>query len=985
MADPARARSVFDWFDELCDLPADERRRRLRIVESTDVELAAELAALLEHDRDAPRFLRKLSDALASAASPDAAARGDAAQPPLPERIGRYPILAKIGEGGMGLVYRARQEAPLRDVALKVLRPGLASADAIRRFTSESDLAGRLDHPNIARIHEASSAELNGETIFFFVMELIEGRPLLEHVAASRLDVPGRLELFLDLCAAVEHAHPTGVIHRDLKSANALVTSDGAVKVLDFGLARTLDPGLQTTLARAETGRILGTVPSMSPEQLAGDPSALDVRLDVYALGVVLFELLAGRLPYPSSGVALPELVRRIQQDDAPRLSSVARELRGDLDWIVAKALAKERERRYASVRDLAADVRRHLDHVPVSARAPSLPYLAVKFARRHRGLAAGSVIAGAALIAGTAGVLHFAFDASRSAAEAKELAGKERTARNQADRALAESTAARAAEAREARKRAAIDGFLMQRVFGALDGDLALGPEVTMRMALDVAARSIATERFEFPEIELSVRVVMADAYLEIGAYESAERQADAALTLASAIPAAAVVEEIERAWYVRGHALRARGDAAGAVAAFARLEALRSDRLGSEHAETRMARAVAARAALDAGDFGPARAIVAEWSIDRVRDWRPDPQCGAAEAPDVAMLLELLEQHEVALALEDRLIDHARAAYGERHPRLARALSRKAECLRELDRSAEREPLLREAISILEESLGPEHPALAAPLGKLASAVESIDEKQQLNTRAMALAERGSGRMNNDFAQYLAQDGIFLRRRGELAAARARYDEALAILEKLHPTGHAQVADVLHNIGTLCFTQKEWVAAREHHERALEMRRRLVGPDSEAVLTSLQNLATIALSANEFERCEARNQEILALLDRRGEGRARDAGLAWRRDARLRWLRKELPEAERSARHALELLRGASAEKDGEIASAVDLLATLLVDGGDPAAAITAFEESLQRLRADPAPPAARVTTLEAQLVKLRAQLPAAAGSGD
>ena len=306
-------------------------------------------------------------------------------------QIAKFRILDILGEGGMGTVYRAEQKRPRRLVALKVIRAGVASPSALRRFEIEAEALARLSHPGIAQVYEVGTAKDEQGKQPYFAMELVDGQTLREHANDANLNARERVALMIKICGAVAHAHQKGVIHRDLKPSNILVDGSGNPKVLDFGIARVTDSDVKATI-QTSVGQIVGTLPYMSPEQVSGDPNELDTRSDVYALGVVLYELLSGRLPQNLKGLSLAEAARKIQVADPPALGAHDFSLRGDLETIVAKALAKDKDRRYQSVIEFQADLGRYLAFEPISARPPSAVYQLRRFARRNRAVVGGVV-----------------------------------------------------------------------------------------------------------------------------------------------------------------------------------------------------------------------------------------------------------------------------------------------------------------------------------------------------------------------------------------------------------------------------------------------------------------------------------------------------------------------------------------------------------------------------------------------------------------
>lgn len=431
-----RIRLALEGFEELVGLAEPERVARLEALRAEDLELARELEAMLAADARSSTpmtvggGLHALARISASEVSKSVLARSFEA--PLPVLAGQYRILRRIGEGGMGVVYEAEQALPRRKVALKAIRGGLASRQILRRFEQEAHILGRLHHPGIAQVYEAGANDPVSGDQAFIAMELVEGEAL--DVWARGRSLREKAELLARACDAVQHAHQRRVVHRDLKPANLLVDRSGQPKILDFGVARLADDAREEAL-RTRAGQLVGTLAYMSPEQTAGDPDEVDARADVYALGVMLYELLAGRLPHPPEGRTLPELALAIQNEEPPRLARLVPDLPRDLDFIAGKALAKERERRYQSAHELALDLRRWLVGAPVSARGDSALYVLRRVLRRHRWVALTSALAVLSLVA-------FAVNAKlgqrRAGRDARELASVLRASRIELGRMMA-------------------------------------------------------------------------------------------------------------------------------------------------------------------------------------------------------------------------------------------------------------------------------------------------------------------------------------------------------------------------------------------------------------------------------------------------------------------------------------------------------------------------------------------------------------------
>lgn len=543
----SREREIF--CDALALGTEAEREAWVREACGGDATLLEAVHSLLAaHDGVVPDFLEPAGDG----------GRGEPVAEGPGSEVGRYRLLERIGEGGFGVVYLAEQREPVRRrVALKILKPGMDTRQVVSRFEVERQALALMDHPNIARVLDGGATERGRP---YFVMEWVRGRPLTDHCDGRAATTRERLELFLDVCAAIQHAHQKGVVHRDIKPSNVLVTDqDGRAvpTVIDFGIAKAIQGPLTERAVLTHRHELLGTPAYMSPEQARLGDDDIDTRTDIYSLGVLLYELLAGRAPFEAGTTSGPgyEALRRAvlerdpvkpstrvrmledteRQELARRRGVEARHwsrgLRGDLDWIVMKAIEKDRGRRYESASALAQDIRRHLANEAVSAAAPTWTYRMGKFVRRHGTavtLAAGVVML---LVATSLASLGLALRALEAEEATSARLQTEQTAREQLERLLAQLQEARQRaddEARRARTEAAaaeaVTQFVTEDLFGLADPDREPEREVTLRAVMDRAAGRLPGGLEGQARVLASIHSVLGRVYLNLSEHDRAE-----------------------------------------------------------------------------------------------------------------------------------------------------------------------------------------------------------------------------------------------------------------------------------------------------------------------------------------------------------------------------------------------------------------------------------------------------------------------------
>lgn len=699
------------------------------------------------------------------------------------ERVGPYRVVEPLGHGGMGMVYLAvRADAAYQKrVALKVLKPGLDTAEILRRFRTERQILAALDHPNIAKLLDGGTT---AQGLPFFVLEHVDGQPIDEHCRRQRLTVPDRLRLFRTVCAAVHFAHRNLVVHRDLKPGNILVTADGTPKLLDFGIAKLLNPELSgRTLEPTAFGFHPMTPEYASPEQIRGEP--ITTASDVYALGVLLYELLTGHHPFRRRLSNPEELRRRIIEEDPERPSTVIleplakhrrrtrrqpgeagklhRQLDGDLDNIVLTALHKEPERRYTSVEQLAEDIRRHLEGEPVQARPQTWSYRAMKFCRRHR---AGLTVAAALLLALLGFSTALGLSAVRLTQETEEA---------ERERAVAEAS-----------KKLLLDSFRA--------ADPTRGASLSAREILDNALRELTAASASPPaaRVKIDSLQTIGQAYYGLGLYDRSAAVFRSAAVLSRRVDGGGS-QQAARSLAGLGVSLHALGQYAPAERWLRRALAVQQDTLGADSLDVAATANNLALAVQANGDDEAAlelyRQALAVWQ----QRLAPDDRRILWGLNNLGNSLQLLDRFAEAEPLHLQALERGRRLPGDNAPEVAQSLENLAVTSRGLGRFAEAERYAERSLQLRQRRFGPEHPSVADSL------------------RAIALARLESG---------------------DLAAAEPRLRQALDLRRKAVGTGHPTCALLLGDLARLELLRGRAAQAEPLARQALHLLRPFLLP---------------------------------------------------------------------------------------------------------------------------------------------------------
>ncbi len=817
--DAERWNRISRIFDSALEVPEGDRSALVHRLCASDDEIR-EVEALLAADALGDRFDEK-TYALRVAAATAWTREHDAASP-AGTMIGNWRVCREIGRGGMGVVLLVERADGQFDqsAALKLIKRGMDSEAVIARFVRERQILARLSHPNIARLLDGGLSQ-DGRS--YFVMEYVEGEPLIEYCAKRRLGLRARIECALQVCSALQFAHRQLVVHLDVKPSNVLVTEEGDVKLLDFGIARLL--GGDNTLAVTGTGNARNaplTLAYAAPEQLRGEP--VSTATDVYSFGCLLFELLTGRRPLELDDAASPDAVRdalqRSQRDSpskaaasAPNAPVPSQSLRGDLDTIVMKALQREPERRYATIETLAQDLRNFLRGHPISARRDSALYRTGKFVSRHRVVVAFAAAALTALLAATSFALW-------EAASARE----------------------------ETRRAETVTDFLVDIFRVADPRGSPGGAKLSAKDVLDSGAKRLETGLDNYPMLASSLAEVMGRIYQELGENDRAIALLQRSLQIrgvnnAGDVAYADTLSMLGRAQYEKG-------DYAGALQSVGHALDAHRKQAGNSSPMIASDLALQGEIARRQGDFPAAERFLQQaLAMSRTTLVPPHAQI-AAQLNELAALYSDMDRLPDGIRLTDEALAMFRSLYGENHLDVAENLVNLAVFRMQTGQVAEALPLFDEATTIYRRLLPPDHPMLAEALSGHARAFDRLGrygEAEPLYLEALAMQRRVLGNqhpglaatLNNLAVLHLHQDQYaeaadFSRQAMAIWAAQGKPEHPFALISKAH------LAVALRELGDLA-------AAERVTGEVLASRRRQLGEKNRAVAMSLDDLGLV------------------------------------------------------------------------------------------------------------------------------------------
>ena len=739
-------------------------------------------------------------------------------------QIGPYRLLQLIGEGGMGEVWLTEQKTPIhRTVALKLIKAGMDTKAVVARFESERQALALMDHPNIARVFDAGST---AEGKPFFVMEYVPGLPMTEYCDKHRLTVNERLELLMQVCDGVQHAHQKAIIHRDLKPSNVLVVEQNGKpvpKIIDFGLAKATAQRLTDKTMFTELGMMIGTPEYMSPEQLDQREQNIDTRTDVYSLGVILYQLLVGVLPFESKGLRAAglEAILRVVREQEPlkpstkirsmgdasnasaekrkeTLNSFARRLRGELDWITMKALEKDRNQRYGSAAELGADIQRHLHDEPVIAHPPSTTYRARKYVHRHR-LGVGMAAAGLLLL------VAFAI------AQAMQIRRITRE-RDRADR---------------------ITDF-MTSMFKVSDPNEARGNSITAREILDKSSKEIETGLKKDPQLQAQLMGTMGQVYVSMGLFPQGQGMLERA---------------VQTGRHIGGP------DDPDALRAMSYLSFL----------------------LLRQGRYADAEKLCKEAIPGQQRVFGPNDTITLNTRRYLASVLEFEGKYSEADSVMTAVLADDRRALGPENAETLRAMNVMANVLDDEKRVSEAEKLYRQTLEIQKRTIGPDAPETLTSASNLAGALQELgrlDEAEKLQRETLAARTHVLGPDHPDTLAVKANLANTLDSASRFAEAEAIYHEVLDTQTRVLGTDNPDTLVTAGNLGSTLQRDGKPVEAEKLQRSILDSQRRVLGTDHpETIKTHLSLAATLFIEGNDTEARKIYSDRIEAIRNQPGQ----------------------------------------------------------------------------------------------------------------
>ena len=802
---PERWKQIEQIFSTAAELPQHERENFLKTTCANDSELRFEVESLLAQDTETGTMMQTLiSKAAGSLRSSDLTGK----------RIGPYRIISLTGEGGMAQVYKAVRDDDQyqKVVAIKILRQDSAPLFLISRFWYERQILANLEHPCIARFLEGGTTE---EGIPYFAMEFIEGQPITEYCDSHNLTIRKRLELFRSVCEAVQYAHKNLVIHRDLKPRNILVTDEGVPRLLDFGIAKLLNPEIGSEVPSATISSVRMMTPDYaSPEQVRGEK--VTTATDTYSLGLVLYEMLSGKRPQEVHTNSFAE-IEHVVCEQEPELPSAAilhqkskintkklsREISGELDNIVSMAMQKNPLQRYATVEQFAEDISNYLEGRTIRAKTPTLSYRVIKFARRHR-----TAVAVTAFV-----ILTLAAIAVLMTMQASRIA-KERD---------------RASE---------VTKFLVE-LFQVSDPGESKGNSVTARELLDKSAKKIESDLKEQPEVQAALMETMGKVYGNLGLYNTAIPMLEKALeirkqTLGSKSPEiAATMNSLAGALQNAGkhdRALKIGGEAL----------ALRRKLFGNQHPSVAESLSVTGGSLFEKGQLKEAGAVFREALAIREKAFGPEHLLVATSLSQLGLILSVEEKKDEAEPLYRRALTIRRKLRGADHHEIATSLNNLGRILLDKGDYIGAEEMFREAVALDRKILGNDHPDLAVTLSSLAWTLkeqEEYSESEELFREALALRKRALDSQHPAIARSLYNLGCILIDKRDFDQAEAVLKEAQEHWKKTLPEIHANHATLLAAIGKVQMGKQKLNEAETSFKQAIEMRIRTLSADHPSI----------------------------------------------------------------------------------------------------------------------------------------------------